>query len=219
LELKSRSERGKYRRWNLITYLKQDSKVSEQFRTIRANIKFLSENKEKKIFVVTSPSFGEGKSAIIANLAASIAQQDGKVLLIDVNLKNPVIHEIFKLRNEQGLIDFLTYRVRYEDCIQKSTIKNLSILTIGSNLGNSSDLLSNEKMVELLKLVSKDYDIVLLDSSPVLEATETRLLANQCDGVILVVHRGKTKMEKVFESKRLLDLAHANILGAIINDK
>jgi capsular exopolysaccharide synthesis family protein len=219
LELKSRSKRRKHKKWNLITYLKQNSKISEQFRTIRANIKFLSENEVKKIFVVTSPGYGEGKSAIAANLAISIARQDGKVLLIDANLKNPVIHQIFKLRNAIGLIDVLTYRASYEDAIQNSGIHNLSIITIGSNLINSNEVLSNEKMSELLKLVSQDFDIVLLDSSPVLEATETRLLANQCDGVILVVQRGKTKMEKVLESKRLLDLAHANILGAIMNDK
>ncbi|MFZ3577251.1 CpsD/CapB family tyrosine-protein kinase [Virgibacillus sp. DJP39] len=204
---------------HLITYSHPDSKVSDQFRAIRTNISFLTEEKRNRLFIITSPGDGEGKSTITANLAVSMAQQKERILLIDASLRDPIIHDIFKIPNDIGLTSILSGKANLEGAVQELGIGRLEILTSGSTTFNPSELLGNTRMTELLRTVADTYDIVLIDSSPLLTSTETRVLANQCDGVVLVLNRGKTEVEKTIESRRVLDLAHANLVGAIINEK
>lgn len=205
----------------LITYSDADSLISEQFRAIRTNIKFLTEEKKKRAFLITSPGHGEGKTTTAANLAVSMAQQEEKVILVDANLREPAIHDLFNISNEIGLADVL----EREDCpdleevVHHSGIGNLDLLTGGTTFFNPAELLGNETMKNLLKKMTDMYDIVLIDSPTVLDSTETLLLANECDGVVLVLHRGNTRIEKVEEAHRLLKIAHATIIGAIINEK
>lgn len=207
------------RKRHLMTYSNPDSMVSDQFRAIRTNINFLTEKRKNRLFIITSPGEGEGKSTTTANLAVSMAQQKEKILLIDANLRNPIVHDIFKIPNELGLTSILTGKVSLENAIQRTGIGNLEILTSGATLFNPAELLGNEQMTFLLRTVANMYDIVLIDSPPVLESTETRVLANQCDGVVLVLNRGKTELEKTVESRRVLELAHSRLVGAIINEK
>ncbi|ASK63731.1 tyrosine protein kinase [Virgibacillus phasianinus] len=204
---------------HLITYSNPDSIVSDQFRAIRTNINFLTEKRKHRLFIITSPGEGEGKSTTTANLAVSMAHQKEKILLIDANLRNPIIHDVFKIPNELGLTSILTGKVRAESAIQQTDIGNLEIITSGATLFNPAELLGNEQMTTLLKTVADLYDIVLIDSPPVLDSTETRVLANQCDGVVIVLNRGKTAIEKTIESRRVLELAHSRLVGAIINEK
>ncbi|WP_430791428.1 CpsD/CapB family tyrosine-protein kinase [Virgibacillus flavescens] len=219
LILKRKRRSDSVKKGNLITYSNPDSLVSDQFRAIRTNIKFLTEKRNNRLFIITSPSEGEGKSITTANLAVSMAQQKEKVLLIDANVREPVIHEIFRIPNELGLTSILTGKAKLENAIQRTGIGKLEILTSGATLFNPAELLGNEQMTNLLRTISELYDIVLIDSPSVLESTETRVLANQCDGVVLVVNRGKTDIEKTIESRRVLELAHARLVGAIINEK
>ncbi|WP_307363924.1 CpsD/CapB family tyrosine-protein kinase [Peribacillus cavernae] len=204
---------------NLVTFSNPYSIISDQFRTIRTNIQFLSEERKKRTFLITSTGKSEGKSTIIANLAVSMSQQKEKVLLIDANLREPIIHKIFKIPNEVGLTNVLTNRIIFEDAIQRPGIGKMKILSSGSITANPAELLGYEQMTDLLRMASNSYDIVLIDSPSVLEFTETRVLANQCDGVVLVLNRGKTELEKAAEARRVLELAHAKLIGAIINEK
>lgn len=203
----------------LITYFNPDSIISDQFRMIRTNIMFLPSDRKNRIFLITSPSREEGKSTTTANLAVSLAQQKEKVLLIDANLRNPSIHSIFKISNEIGLTDLLTEKASFIESIHETGIGNLDVLTSGSTLLNPAELLGNELMTNLLNATVNNYEIVLIDSPTILESTETRVLANQCDGVVLVLNRGKTKLKEAAEARKLLELAHANLVGAIINEK
>ncbi|ASN06004.1 CpsD/CapB family tyrosine-protein kinase [Virgibacillus necropolis] len=214
-----RKRKNAGKRSQLITYSNPDSIVSDQFRAIRTNINFLTEKRKNRIFIITSPGDGEGKSTTTANLAVSMAQQKESILLIDANLRDPIIHDVFKVPNDLGLTSILSGKAKLENIIKRTGIGNLEILTSGANLFNPAELLGNEQMTELLKTVADMYDIVLIDSPPVLESTETRVLANQCDGVVLVLNRGKTELEKTVESRRVLELAHARLVGAIINEK
>lgn len=202
-----------------MTYSNPDSMISDQFRAIRTNIKFITEKKKNRLFIITSPSGGEGKSTTTANLAVSMAQQKEKILLIDANLRDPIIHDIFKIPNHLGLTGILTGKVSLDNAIQPTEIGNLEVLTSGAALFNPAELLGSEQMTSLLKTVADMYDIVLIDSPPILDSTEARILANQCDGVILVVNRGKTELEKLVESRRVLELAHSKLVGAIMNEK
>ncbi|MFD1040599.1 CpsD/CapB family tyrosine-protein kinase [Virgibacillus byunsanensis] len=217
--LNRRSNAVYLKKRNLITYSNSDSIISDQFRTIRANIKFLTGDNDNRIFLITSPGAGEGKSTTIANLAVSMAQQKEKVLLIDANLREPFIHSIFKIPNDVGVTNILEEKVSLEEAIYHTGIGKLDILTSGSTIYNPAEVLGNEVMTQVLKAVSMTYDTVLIDAPTILESTETRILANQCDGVVLVLKRGKTSLEKADEARRVLELSQANLVGAIINHK
>jgi capsular exopolysaccharide synthesis family protein len=205
------------RKRHLVTYSQPESLISEQFREIRTNMKFINNN-DNKIFLITSPQNGEGKSTTLSNLAVSIAKQKEKILIIDANLREPLLHTIFKIPNEIGLTNVLTGNASFEKAIYKTEISGLEVLTSGSTSFNPAELLETKRMKELLKSISENYDIVLIDAPSILKSTETRVLANQCDGVVLVLNRGKTEIEKAIESKKILELAQAKIVGAILNE-
>jgi capsular exopolysaccharide synthesis family protein len=205
------------RKRHLVTYSQPESLISEQFREIRTNMKFINNN-DNKIFLITSPQNGEGKSTMLSNLAVSIAKQKEKILIIDANLREPLLHTIFKIPNEIGLTNVLTGNAAFEKAIYKTEISGLEVLTSGSTSFNPAELLETKRMKELLKSISENYDIVLIDAPSILKSTETRVLANQCDGVVLVLNRGKTEIEKAIESKKILELAQAKIVGAILNE-
>lgn len=212
-----RKQLAKIKRRNLITYSNPESIISEQFRTIRTNIHFLNEDEKNNLLVVSSPGQSEGKSTIIANTAISIAQQKEKVLLIDGNLRNPSIHQLFKVSNEVGLTDVLSDKTPFCEAITKCNIDNLDLLTSGPIPLDPAELLESEKMKELLSHVKTLYDLILVDSPSVLEVTDTKVLANLCDGVILVVQKAKTKLEAAQESKKVLEFAKAPLVGVIVN--
>lgn len=212
-----RKQLTKIKKRNLITYSNPESIISEQFRTIRTNIHFLNEAEKNNLFVVSSPGQSEGKSTIIANTAISIAQQKEKVLLIDGNLRNPSIHQLFKVSNEIGLTDVLSDKTPFCEAITKCNIDNLDLLTSGPIPLDPAELLESEKMKELLSHVKPLYDLILVDSPSVLEVTDTKVLANMCDGVILVVQKAKTKLEAAQESKKVLEFAKAPLVGVIVN--
>ncbi|MEH7444058.1 CpsD/CapB family tyrosine-protein kinase [Bacillus sp. JJ1122] len=202
---------------NLIVYSNPDSIISEQFRTLRTNVQFLTGGK-KSILLLTSPSSGEGKSTAAANLAVSMAQQKEKVLLIDANLRDPDVHFIFKISNNKGLADVLAGRVDLEDTIYHTEIGNLAILTSGQLDSNPAELLGSESMQTFFQKALLDYDLIIIDSPPVLEVTDTKLLANKSDGVILVISEGRTGFEKAAEAKKALEFARAKIFGVILNE-
>lgn len=212
-----RKQLAKIKRRNLITYSNPESIISEQFRTIRTNIHFLNDDEKNNLLVVSSPGQSEGKSTIIANTAISIAQQKEKVLLIDGNLRNPSIHQLFKVTNEVGLTDVLSEKTPLCEAITKCNINNLDLLTSGPIPLDPAELLESEKMKELLSHIKPLYDLILVDSPSVLEVTDTKVLANLCDGVILVIQKAKTKLEAAQESKKVLEFAKAPLVGVIVN--
>ncbi|WP_223805961.1 CpsD/CapB family tyrosine-protein kinase [Ornithinibacillus gellani] len=203
----------------LVTYSCADSKISDQFRKVRTNMKFLPIESTNRIYLFTSPGKSEGKSTIIANLAVSLAQQKEKILLIDANLRNPSIHEIFRLPNHTGLTDLILQKQVAEKVIYKTEIGKLDVLTSGSTNDNPAELIGHHRVATILQAAKKLYDMILIDAPNILETTETRILANQSDGVILVLNRGKTDLEKTVEAKRTLELAHAKLVGTIINER
>ncbi|WP_404809857.1 CpsD/CapB family tyrosine-protein kinase [Mesobacillus jeotgali] len=202
---------------NLVVYSNPDSIIAEQFRTLRTNIHFLTGGK-KSILLLTSPSSSEGKSTSAANLALSIAQQKEKVLLIDANLRDPHIHFIFKIPNEKGLADVLSGQENLKNTVYQTEIGKLAILTSGQLDANPAELLGSDSMEELFQQALEDYDVILIDSPPVLEVTDTKLLANKSDGVVLVISEGRTAIEKATEAKKALEFAKAKIYGVILNE-
>jgi protein-tyrosine kinase len=203
----------------LVTHTHSESRVSEQYRTIRTNIGFTSIDHKDRTLLITSPAFGEGKSITTANLAASFAQKGDKILVIDANLRNPSLHSIFHINNTVGLTHILKGERTFKDAISQTEIERVDVLTSGSVPSNPAELLDSQAMKELMQTALEHYEMVLLDSSPVLEYTDSTILANQCDGVLLVLCNKKTKSQKAIEAKRLLEFARAKLIGVIFNRK
>ncbi|MBT2758423.1 CpsD/CapB family tyrosine-protein kinase [Mesobacillus foraminis] len=205
-------------RRNLVTYSNPDSLIAEQFREIRTNISFVTKKGKKPILLVTSPAEGEGKSTTAANLAVSMASQKENVLLIDANLREPALDYIFKISHSAGLTDVLAGKASLEDAVDRTEIGRLEVLTAGNSPKNPTEILESERMKDLLKDAMTKYDVVLIDSPGVLKVADSRVLANKCDGVILVVSSSSTGHEKAWEAKKALEFAQANIVGVIINE-
>jgi len=203
---------------NLITHSFPASKIAEEYRTIRTNVRIVTNEQKNHVLLITSPNSGEGKSTTAANLAVSMVQQKEKVLLIDANLRSPSAHFIFNLTNTTGLTDVLIGRTTFEEAVLHTEIGRLSVLTSGDIPNNPAELLSSRIMKDLLQKVARLYDLVLIDCSSVLEVADTKILAGQCDEVLLVFHKGKTTIEKAAEAKKVLEFAKAKIAGVIMNE-
>ena len=201
----------------IIAHTHPDSVISEQFRMIQTNMKFIMLEQKSRTILITSSGDGEGKSTIATNLAVSLAQQKKKVLLIDGNLRKPALHFFFNTSNTNGLTDVLTGRLSISEAVFHTEVWRLDLLTSGLVPFNPVELIGSQRMQELLIKVKQTYDVILIDSNSVLEVTDTKLLASQCDGVILVTQNGKTKLEKAAEAKKVIEFSKAKIVGVVLN--
>ncbi|NHM29252.1 CpsD/CapB family tyrosine-protein kinase [Neobacillus terrae] len=201
----------------LVTHSYPESVVSDQVRMILTNLNFLINEERGKIILVTSSGESEGKSIVAANLAVCMAQQKKKVLLIDTNFRKPNLSELFQISNSCGLIDVLTGRMSYTEAIHHTTIWRLDLLNTGPIPSNPLEFFDPKMIGDLLEKVKDSYDIIMLDSAAILNFPETKLLANQCDGVLLVVKNGGTKLQNAFEAKKVIKFSKANLVGVILN--
>lgn len=203
----------------LIAKLNPKSPISEQYKTIRTNIQFASADDELRSFMVTSASPGEGKSTTAANLAIVFAQQGKRVLLVDSDLRKPTMHYTFRVTNAVGLTNVLTRQASLVEAVQATDVEKLDLLSSGPIPPNPAELLSSRMMEQMLAEAYKQYDLVIFDSPPVLAVTDAQVLANQCQGTVLVVKSGVTELENALKAKELLQAAKAKLLGAVLNNK
>lgn len=204
---------------NLITLTDSRSPISEQYRTIRTNIQFSAVDSTIRSLMVTSSGPGEGKSTTVANLAIVFAQQEKKVLLIDADMRKPTVHYTFQLHNNVGLTNVLTKQAELSKAINKTEQENLFVLTSGPIPPNPAELLGSKSMEEMLEEAYQQFDMILFDTPPVLAVTDAQILANKCDGTLLVVSSGNTEMEAATKSKELLLTANGKLLGTVLNQK
>ncbi|KPN14645.1 tyrosine protein kinase [Bacillus australimaris] len=202
-----------------ISVLNPHSVIAEQFRTIRTNIEFTSIQTRLKSILVTSSLPKEGKSFTAANLAAVFAQQKKRVLLVDADLRKPAVHEYFDLSYHTGLTNVLLNNCSLEEAILPTPIEHLELLPSGTIPPNPAELLSSSVMKQLFYEIEQQYDMVIVDSSPLLPVADAKILANRTDGSILVVLSGKTKIAAVKKSKEVLDGTTGKLLGAMLNGK
>ena len=204
---------------SLITKLLPKSPISEQYRTIRTNIQFSAVDTDLKSIMVSSAEPGEGKSTTIANLAVVFAQQGKKVLVVDADLRKPTVHHTFQVANTSGLTNVLTKLASLEEAIKVTDVENLQLLTSGPIPPNPAELLASKSMLEFLTKVEESYDIILFDTPPILAVADAQILANLCEGSLLVIGSGKTETEKVIKAKDLLVAAKGKLLGAVLNNQ
>ncbi|WP_035291771.1 CpsD/CapB family tyrosine-protein kinase [Clostridium sp. KNHs214] len=189
---------------------------AEAYRTLRTNIQYASFDKELRRILVTSSGPGEGKSTTAANLALSIAETGKSVLLIDCDLRKPSVHKKFKISNEKGVTNFLLGEVTFEQATKVYKNK-LFIMTAGTIPPNPAEMLSSNKLKNFLKKVSDQFDMVIIDSPPVMAVTDAQILSTITDGVILVITSAQTEKAMAIKAKESLKKVNANILGVVLN--
>lgn len=205
------------RDYSIVTLDNPKSAVSEAYRTLRTNIQFANVDNIMKRILFTSAGPGEGKSSTVANLAASIAQAGKSVLIIDADLRNPSQHKIFKLPNNNGLSTTLVEEVTSLTFVVNTENEGLDVLVAGPIPPNPAELLGSKRMKQILHEVSDAYDIVLIDSPPTIAVTDSSILAQSVDGVILVLASGEVKREYATRAKEQLEKVGAKIIGTVLN--
>ena len=195
------------------------SKVSEDFRTIRTSLYFSLNKKSSNAVLISSSTPNEGKSFIASNLAVAFAKTKKKVLLIDCDMRLGRQHEIFGLSNKEGLSNLLAESKsgEYRKYLQKTTVKNLSIITRGVVPPNPSELLDSSIMEELLEKVKQKFDYVILDGTPIDGLSDSLILAKKTDRLVLVSAANMTTVEDLQNSKKALESIEVKISGVVLN--
>ncbi|WP_431812223.1 CpsD/CapB family tyrosine-protein kinase [Lysinibacillus sp. FW12] len=202
----------------LITVSDMTSIPSEQYRTIRANIKFSQPNQDVRTILVTSSIAGEGKSTNAANIGVVFAQEGKNVLIVDADMRKPTLHHTFYLDNILGLSSVLSRQSTLQEVIQETFVEGVEIISSGAIPPNPTELLASETMTSFLAEVKDLYDIIILDAPPLLFLSDAQILSNKCDGTLLIVNTGVVGKAAVIKSKSILTVSKANILGVILNN-
>jgi tyrosine-protein kinase Etk/Wzc len=202
----------------LVTRDEPASAASEGFRLLRANLRFVELDRELKTIMVTSPTPGDGKTTIAANLSIELAAQEQRVLVVDADFRIPALHKIFNLPDSPGISNVLSEGRAYQTVIQKiEGVDNLDVMTVGPLPPNSSELLGSSRMRQLIEELKVEYTRIILDVPPVLATTDALDLAGSLDGVLLVLKMGETDKRAI---KRMMDIFHntrIRILGGVLN--
>ncbi len=191
-------------------------RAAESFRQLRTNLRFVDVDNEPRRIVVTSALAGEGKSTVSANIARLVAQAGTPVLLIDADLRRPMIATTFDVDGAVGLTQALAGDVEVRDVIIDSGMPGLSLLAAGRIPPNPSELLGSLRMKQMIEDLSHDY-LVILDAPPLLPVTDAGLLSAFCDGALLVQAAGKTQIEQSESCRRILDQVGSRLLGVVLN--
>ncbi len=203
----------------LIAATNPQSPFTEAYRTLRTNIQFSSLDKPVEKLMVTSASPGEGKSTTAANLAVVIAQSGKRTVLVDTDLRRPVLHQIFGLPNAVGVTNALLQPEGSDltPFLQPTGVDNLWLLSSGPQPPNPSELLGSHRMGELIQELRMTADALVFDSPPTLAVTDAAVLARQMDGVLLVVESAKTREVAAKRAAQGLLKVNANVLGIAVN--
>lgn len=201
------------------------SYITECINTIRTNILYMNSVKTSKTILVTSCRAQEGKSWTSANIAASFAETNKKVLLIDADLRKGRTNKIFNIEKTEGLSNYLYFMTgeTKKDLelakmyIKETEIPNLHIMTNGNIPPNPAELLESSNMKALLAMLKKLYDIIIIDSPPCMLVTDSVILSTIADSTILVVNSESTKINELIKAKKSIEMVGGNLIGAILN--
>jgi len=189
----------------------------EAFKLIRTNIMFSMSTTNNNILAICSSGAGEGKSVVSTNIAISLAQTGKKILIVDCDLRKPVQHKMFKLKNKVGISQYIGKMATLDDIIQHDVVENLDVITSGIIPPNPSEMLASENMKLFLKEVSKLYDYVILDTPPVTVVSDVIGLSNEVAGLVFVVRYQHTNHNDVSKAIESFKVANMNILGFVLN--
>lgn len=219
----------------LISHYEPKSMGAEAFRALRTNLQFLRLEIKGKLFLLTSSFVQEGKTLNVINLALSLAQAGNKVLLVDADLRKPLVHRVFGIPREPGVTDYVLGNYAWQevtntisdlmlgdfgidDILRTPGMDNINIITAGTKPPNPSEILSSSRFKEFLTEANKVYDYVFVDSPPLLPVADAAEIAPLMDGVFMVYTVGKIGRGVLKRAKSNLDNVDAKVLGVILNN-
>jgi capsular exopolysaccharide synthesis family protein len=211
------AEDGSQQGIDLLPHLDSRSAIAESYRAFRTSLLLASAN-SPKVIVITSSFAREGKTTTSVNLATVLAQMGKPVLLIDADLRRPRLQKVFRGKMNLGLVNYLAASAPLEHVVQETVIPHLSVVLSGPTPPNPSELLSSDRMKQLIHEVRTKFAYVIFDSPPVLAVTDAIVLAASADGVVLCVHGGQTPRELVQRSADRLRQSNIPVLGALLNN-
>ena len=191
--------------------------VTEAYKMIRTNLIFSLNKKGCRKIMLTSGLPKEGKSTTCVNLAITLAQTGSRVLLIDCDLRKPVMHKILKLKSIPGISDYLGDLCDLESCLRDTTYPNLKVICAGTAPPNPGELLGGESMEAFLASLEKEFDFILMDTPPVNMMSDALNLSKLCDGVVVVVKQGETLQPELNKTLSSLSFVEAKVLGLVLN--
>lgn len=194
-----------------------NSKTSEAIRSLRFNLECQIHERGIKTIAVTSANRGEGKTTTAVNLAIAYAQIGKKVILVDTDLRKPAVHSVFGGSNHIGLTNYLAKQSDILAIQQESYIPHLQYIPAGPSPSNPVELLVSGGIRGLLHQLKEQADMIIVDTAPLLLLTEAKVMATQCDGVLLVMEHAKVKRNIARRVKEELSLARAELLGVVFN--
>jgi succinoglycan biosynthesis transport protein ExoP len=205
----------------LLIYADSRSSLAEAYRQLRTSILLSTAGHAPKSLLITSSLPSEGKTTTVTNTAISLAQTGAKVLIIDADMRRPRLHSVFGIENGDGLSTLLSSDMTEQEIlnvIKTDEGTKLNLLTSGPIPPNPAELIGSEQMAQLMKLLQNNFTHVVVDSPPITSFTDGVLIASMVDGVILVVHSGKSSRQVVRRAKQLLHDVGAKIFGVVLNN-
>ena len=198
--------------------ISHESPLATEYRRLLQNLKRLESKGEMKALLVTSSVTGEGKSTISSLLAITAARKGQRTILIDCDVRRPAIHRLFQVERHNGLVDVIGDGVAYKDVIKKTSIDNLDLITAGKVTPHPSEMFNTGALDALFRELKFYYDLVVIDSPPVIPVSDPMLLAQMVDGVILVIKAGETAREVALRAVDIMTTNRANVLGVVLNN-
>lgn len=189
----------------------------EAYKSLRTNLKFIANTSGARSFVITSAVPEESKSNSAINLAITLAMDGQNVILVDCDLRKPVLHKYMKsARGRKGLTNVLAGEAELESCITKLKDVNISTLIAGTVPPNPSEILSSTAMAEVIERLKEHYDYVILDAPPVSVVTDAAILGGMVDGALLVVRSKYASIDAIKLAKQKLDEVGVKIFGVVL---
>ncbi|MEZ6136244.1 MAG: polysaccharide biosynthesis tyrosine autokinase [Pirellulaceae bacterium] len=192
-------------------------RVSEAYRSVRTGLFFSNRGSELKLIQVTSPVPGDGKSTLSSNLAVTMAQSGRRVLLIDADFRRPRIAKIFGIDAEVGMAQVVAGKAELDEATYTSSVANLSIMPGGKRPSNPAELLSSQRFQELLELLRDKYDIVIVDTPPLLAVSDPSAVSAMVDGVVMTMRLRRNVKPLATRAAKILESVDARLLGVVVN--
>ena len=204
---------------SIIEFYDPESPESTEFRRVLYNLNGIPNGSAKKAVLVTSSMLAEGKSIVSAYLALTSARfKNRKTLLMDFDLRRPMIHKLFSVPLENGVSDILAKGIASRNVIKKTSIENLDLLTAGKVMPNPSELFNGPAIHKIIEEMKFYYDLILVDSPPLLPVMDPMILLEELDGAVLVIKAGSTQKEIVTRARDLLTSQKDKVVGVVVNN-
>lgn len=203
----------------VVAHVDRKSTIAEQYHVLQTHLYALIKDKKINSIVVTSSQPGEGKTLTCCNLAVSLASDiERKVLLVDCDLRKPNVHSLMGIGRSPGVTDIIAGKAKLADMLKSPAIDNLYILPAGSETSNISELLRHRETKELFERLKSSFDLIIIDTPPVMPVTDSRILGAISDMVLLVIRSQAVPKKLVKEAFFLLETSHAKPTACVLTD-